>query len=560
MPDATKRPLSEWCEKEWLHHLQRQAQRLTACPHHADDLAHTCLIAFYDHRRYPWQHPEPAHALRWCCQKLRALACDAHRYAERHPCLALETLPESVACVDIAAQVQGDIDGERFLASLPPRLRAVLELRLAGYSWDKAAQQLGVKASTLRGYLPELRAKFVDFFGYDPSKRASESLLGQRGKQPPQRIEEETQMKAILGLVNGLVTTRNMLRAKSLVAMGRAKRGGLRGIRRVLMGSKGRWLIAATLFGVLNCLLLDVHGQVVISDPQRRDLEVVRNRLSAEFEKVVVLRPKDLLVMRPLGDYTSHREILESNGTVRVTNWDALGGDVVAIGEEYVIYTAPEAPGIYPVIWSNGTETLFFLVEVVEKDTELPECTLEPIVPTAGDTPFLLLFSPYEPLATSEGVKVCIKKGVPLNPGSRPRGRCTGGSKTVSNTKTYQADRWREIAEITITSQLSAELARIGINVSVGTTIKVEAHERVHTTIDNEDCYRCENGVWKLVGGRVSYTRCVYVIEYRPTWVCDAVAAGIIRLDPCGGRPIPDYNCVYWGDCKCPDTVITGCP
>jgi hypothetical protein len=35
-------------------------------------------------------------------------------------------------------------------------------------------------------------------------------------------------MKAMLGLVNGLVTTRNMLRAKSLVAMGRAKRGGLR--------------------------------------------------------------------------------------------------------------------------------------------------------------------------------------------------------------------------------------------------------------------------------------------------------------------------------------------
>jgi hypothetical protein len=47
-------------------------------------------------------------------------------------------------------------------------------------------------------------------------------------------------MKAMLGLVNGLVTTRNMLRAKSLVAMGRVKRGGLRGIRRVLMGRRGR--------------------------------------------------------------------------------------------------------------------------------------------------------------------------------------------------------------------------------------------------------------------------------------------------------------------------------
>jgi hypothetical protein len=62
-------------------------------------------------------------------------------------------------------------------------------------------------------------------------------------------IEEETQMKAMLGLVNGLVTTRNMLRAKSLVAMGRPKRGGLRWVRRVLTGSKGRWLMVATLFG-----------------------------------------------------------------------------------------------------------------------------------------------------------------------------------------------------------------------------------------------------------------------------------------------------------------------
>ena len=157
MPDATKRPLSEWRETEWLHHLQRQAHQLTACHHHADDLAYICLLAFYDHHHcYPWQHPEPTRALRWCCQKLRALACDAYRHAQRHPCLALEMLPEGVACVDIAPQVQGDIDGERFLASLPPCLRTALALRLAGYSWEQAAQQLGVKASTLRGYLPEL--------------------------------------------------------------------------------------------------------------------------------------------------------------------------------------------------------------------------------------------------------------------------------------------------------------------------------------------------------------------------------------------------------------------
>ena len=81
--------------------------------------------------------------------------------------------------------MQAEINGERFVASLPPRLHAAVELRLAGYSWDEAAQQLGVSASTLRGYLPELRAKFVDFFGYDPSKRASESLIRAEGKTAP---------------------------------------------------------------------------------------------------------------------------------------------------------------------------------------------------------------------------------------------------------------------------------------------------------------------------------------------------------------------------------------
>jgi hypothetical protein len=42
-------------------------------------------------------------------------------------------------------------------------------------------------------------------------------------------------MKAILGLVSGFVTTLNTRGDKSPAEMGRAKRGGLRGIRRVLM-------------------------------------------------------------------------------------------------------------------------------------------------------------------------------------------------------------------------------------------------------------------------------------------------------------------------------------
>jgi hypothetical protein len=155
----------------------------------------------------------------------------------------LETLPENFACVDIAAQVQGDIDGERFVASLPPRLRAAVELRLAGYSWDEAAQQLGVSASTLR-------AKFVDFFGYDPSKRASESLIRAEGKTAPSddRGGDTDEGDARIGERLG-DDTEHAGGGKSPAVVGRAKCGRLRWVRCVLTGSKGRWLMVATLFG-----------------------------------------------------------------------------------------------------------------------------------------------------------------------------------------------------------------------------------------------------------------------------------------------------------------------
>ncbi|CUU37464.1 DNA-directed RNA polymerase specialized sigma subunit, sigma24 family [Armatimonadetes bacterium DC] len=176
----------DWDDAEWLVHLQRRACRFTACADDAADLTHDCLIAFVNHFTcYPWEYADPLHAWRWCCLKLRALAADAHRHAQRHPSLSLEEAPESLACVEIAEQVQGDVDGEAFVAQLPPRLRAVVQLRLQGFSWEAIARQLGVKASTLRGYLPELRARFVAFFGYDPSNRAFESLIEVEGTDSP---------------------------------------------------------------------------------------------------------------------------------------------------------------------------------------------------------------------------------------------------------------------------------------------------------------------------------------------------------------------------------------
>jgi hypothetical protein len=127
-----------------------------------------------------------------------------------HPHLSWEALPEGVACVEIAKQVQEEVDSEAFLASLPKRLREVLELRLAGYSWAEAAQRLGVKASTLRGYLPALRAKFVAFFGYDPSKRGFESLIYMEGKTAPRMRQEEMAMKTMGLKSEGFVTTQKV--------------------------------------------------------------------------------------------------------------------------------------------------------------------------------------------------------------------------------------------------------------------------------------------------------------------------------------------------------------
>ncbi len=173
-------------DAKWLVHLQRRARQFTECADDAADLAHDCICAFENHFGcYPWEDADPLHAWRWCCLKLRALAADAHRHTQRHPSLPLEEVPESLACVEIAEHVQGDVDGEAFVGQLPPRLRAVVQLRLQGFSWEEIAQRLGVKASTLRGYLPELRARFVAFFGYDPSNRAFESLTEMEGTNSP---------------------------------------------------------------------------------------------------------------------------------------------------------------------------------------------------------------------------------------------------------------------------------------------------------------------------------------------------------------------------------------
>ncbi len=183
---SSKEP-SEWTEKDWMEHLYQRASRLMPDAHTAADLAMECLRAFHDRfRHYPWQHPDPRHAWNWCRDKLWALVIDEARRAGRVVQISWEELSEGVASVEMEEQIQGEIDAQAFLDSLPEGLREMLQLRLQGYSWEETARLLGRNPNTLRSYLPDVRERFVEFFGYDPSKRASESFNRVAGENAPE--------------------------------------------------------------------------------------------------------------------------------------------------------------------------------------------------------------------------------------------------------------------------------------------------------------------------------------------------------------------------------------
>lgn len=190
----TEKP-EQGTESEWFQRLLGRARRYTACEDDAADLALNCLHAFFERFGcYPWQHPDGEEAFRWLCQKLRSLWWDARREAQRHPCLSLEACADGVALVEMGEALESEMDVALFLAWLPEHLRAPLALRLQGYSWEEAARLLGRRSSTLRAYLPELRSKFVEFFGFDPSKRASESLMYMEGETTPSETMENGEL------------------------------------------------------------------------------------------------------------------------------------------------------------------------------------------------------------------------------------------------------------------------------------------------------------------------------------------------------------------------------
>lgn len=178
-----------WSESEWLRRLIRRAREYAVCDADAEDFAHACVCAFRRHFQiFPWESSNPLLAWRWCCQKLRSLSMDYARRTARCPQVAFSDLAEDAIVAEVEKETLETLSVEEFLSALPRVQREALQLRLEGYSWEETAQILGKPSSTLRSYLPSLKAKFREFFGYDPSNQPSQSLISVEGRESPHPV------------------------------------------------------------------------------------------------------------------------------------------------------------------------------------------------------------------------------------------------------------------------------------------------------------------------------------------------------------------------------------
>ncbi len=135
------------------------------------------ILQRYCRRRgaYPWNELAPDERL----LRLVAhnVACEyqrtsAHRQRpERDYCAQQQALARAAETPE--HQAISNVDAERFRAKLPRYLRETLTLLEAGYTPAEIARTLGVCESTVRTYRRELKAKFVKYFGYDPTNRGS---------------------------------------------------------------------------------------------------------------------------------------------------------------------------------------------------------------------------------------------------------------------------------------------------------------------------------------------------------------------------------------------------
>ncbi|MCS7190469.1 MAG: hypothetical protein NZ843_02565 [Fimbriimonadales bacterium] len=189
----------------------------------------------YSRRRgtYPWDDPAPDEPL------LRLLAhnvaCEYKRTTARRQQLERDYCAQQQAVIAAAAtpeeQAIANADAAQFRASLPRYLRHTLTLLEAGYTPAETAQQLGVSVSTVYTYIRDLKAHFVEFFGYDPRIRGrcvvNYSGSAQTGFQSgSEEVYDEAASKAFGSYGVGVSDSEPCGDARHLGCAERVQRGG----------------------------------------------------------------------------------------------------------------------------------------------------------------------------------------------------------------------------------------------------------------------------------------------------------------------------------------------
>jgi RNA polymerase sigma factor (sigma-70 family) len=190
----------------------------------------------------PWDGDTPSPLL-WrlardvMCEHFRQQARQKQRAEKLQGTLA-GTLP---ICPDVLAVDR--LDAERFADALPDRLREVLELRLQGYTCADIAKRLALSPGTVKGYLAELRKKFVQYYGYDPTKTPSRdgniygSLSGVEASVSHQEGQREDAFEEVSGVDgSGSVRGERVRSAPHSRRVGRARGGD--GSRTVMVGQE----------------------------------------------------------------------------------------------------------------------------------------------------------------------------------------------------------------------------------------------------------------------------------------------------------------------------------
>ncbi len=301
---------------------------------------------------------------------------------------------------------------------------------------------------------------------------------------------------------------------------------------------------------------------------------------------LLVVPPKLKLTFRLYPSLPSHR--LDGN-----SHWVALTGDIIEANDEYVIYQAP-ARGFDFLHWNSDPLShspqagLYILVR--DDTVDVSECPAPDLVVYKGQVGFFApsygvsMFVPCksenktppqdgvsadpEPCLTigDDGyVRICAigaREVIRLAPPLSDRKCDREGEVTTSTSDTYTA--YREVPRnysFTISPQLAQLIReRLGIDIQPGSQTAV-ARVGISVRYRYVDCYRCENGEWKLVGQRVEYALCSKVLSYtNPPWLSRAFQDSELQQAlrraglPAPGDEIESFSkCVGGGqECECP--------